>query len=376
MKSEETQIKGPRLEKPVRITDQIWPEGTMPVVSVFCITYNHVNFIRDAIEGFLMQETTFPVEIFIHDDASTDGTAEIVQEYAEKYPNLFWTVLQTENQWSTGNRKILFEHLAKQRGEYVAHCEGDDYWIAKDKLEKQVNILDNDLIISIVFNNAWCKYIESKHDYFLNKDIDKKRFNLLDIIERDWIMATSSLMHRKLELIPNILTSFAFAGDKLIQLFALMKGDAFYYDKVCSVYRIHSGGITSRWKESEKNNCKEITPNMLWMYFFLQFNFFPDSAKVYVDKLMRSYIKRIAAYVVKNEKLSLPFFLRDLKINVKKIINSSRPNFYDYKKDLNFFHFMDFIEKECVIFWIQIPKYRFRELIRPCLVILREWIRS
>ena len=376
MQSNEEKISTTRLEKPVRITEQVWPEGTLPLVSVFCITYNHRNFIREAIEGFLMQETTFSVEIFIHDDASTDGTAEIIKEYAEKYPQLFSTVLQTENQWSTGNRKILFEYLAKQRGEYIAHCEGDDCWIAKDKLEKQVEILDNDLSISIVFNNAWCKYIESKHDYFLNKDIDKNRFNLSDIIERDWIMATSSLTHRKLELIPNILTSFAYAGDKLIQLFALMKGDAFYYDKVCSVYRIHSGGITSRWKESEKNNCKEITPNMLWMYFFLKFNFFPDSAKVYVDKLMRSYIKRIAAYVVKNEKLSLPFFLRDLKINVKKIINSSRPNFYDYKKDLKYFHFMDIIEKECVIFWVQIPKYRFREWISPCLEILRKWIRS
>lgn len=141
MKSEEAQIKGPRLEKPVRITEQVWPEGTVPVVSVFCITYNHVNFIRDAIEGFLMQETTFPVEIFIHDDASTDGTAEIVREYAEKYPKLFWTVLQNENQWSRGNKKILADYSQKQRGEFIALCEGDDYWTKPHKLEKQLQFL-------------------------------------------------------------------------------------------------------------------------------------------------------------------------------------------------------------------------------------------
>ena len=111
MKSEETQINGPRLEKPVRISEQVWPDGTVPVVSIFCITYNHVNFIRDAIEGFLIQQTSFPVEIFIHDDASTDGTAEIVKKYAEKYPTLFWTVLQKENQWSKGNKRFLFKYL-------------------------------------------------------------------------------------------------------------------------------------------------------------------------------------------------------------------------------------------------------------------------
>jgi hypothetical protein len=76
------------LQKPVRIIEQVWAEGTVPLVSIWCITYNHANFIRDAIQGFLMQKTTFPVEIFIHDDASTDGTAEIIQEYSNKYSDI------------------------------------------------------------------------------------------------------------------------------------------------------------------------------------------------------------------------------------------------------------------------------------------------
>ena len=97
----------------------------MPVVTIRCITYNHHNFIRHAIEGFLMQETTFPVEIIIHDDASTDGTAEIVKEYAEKQPQLFRTILQKENQYSSGGwpkvRKMLFSMC---RGKFIALCEG------------------------------------------------------------------------------------------------------------------------------------------------------------------------------------------------------------------------------------------------------------
>ena len=118
----------PRLPRPLRITEQVWPVGALPVVTIRCITYNHVNFIRDAIDGFLMQETTFPVEIIIHDDASTDGTAEIVKDYADKHPQLFRTILQKENQYSKGNSKPFKDTYSMARGEFIAFCEGDDYW--------------------------------------------------------------------------------------------------------------------------------------------------------------------------------------------------------------------------------------------------------
>ncbi len=141
----------------------------MPLVSVFCITYNHVNLIRDAIEGFLKQETTFPVEIFIHDDASTDGTAEIVKQYAEKYPKLFWTVLQPENQWSKGNpNAYFFALMQKQRSEFIALCEGDDYWICKNKLEKQVEILKSDLSLVACCHQVKCHNLSQNPDTHVN----------------------------------------------------------------------------------------------------------------------------------------------------------------------------------------------------------------
>ena len=90
------------LEKPVRITDQIWPEGTGPALSVFSWVFNHANYIHQSIQSILNQETSFPVEIIIHDDASTDGTAKIILEYEKKYPQLFRNILQKDNQWSQG----------------------------------------------------------------------------------------------------------------------------------------------------------------------------------------------------------------------------------------------------------------------------------
>jgi len=105
--------------------------NTDPLVSICCLTYNHAPYIRDAIEGFLMQKTNFPVEILIHDDASTDGTADIIREYETRYPDIIKPIYQTENQYSKGV-KISWEYqFSRARGKYIALCEGDDYWTDK-----------------------------------------------------------------------------------------------------------------------------------------------------------------------------------------------------------------------------------------------------
>lgn len=118
-----------------------WNRGVgFPIVSIACIAYNHEAYIEDAIEGFLIQETDFPFEIVIHDDASTDKTAEIIKEYKKKYPSLIKIILQTENQYSKGVRP-LFSLIPNSIGEFIALCEGDDYWVDRKKLQKQVDAL-------------------------------------------------------------------------------------------------------------------------------------------------------------------------------------------------------------------------------------------
>lgn len=111
-------------------------------VSICCITYNHRDYIIDCIEGFLEQETDFRVEIVIHDDASTDGTAEIIRDYATKYPTIVRSILQTENQYSKGVNPYYAYVFQKARGEYLALCDGDDYWSDPLKLSRQVAVLD------------------------------------------------------------------------------------------------------------------------------------------------------------------------------------------------------------------------------------------
>lgn len=112
-----------------------------PLVSVIIITYNHEKYLRDSIEGCLEQKTDFPYEIIIHDDASTDGTTDIVREYAEKYPDLIIPILQKENQYSKGTKIIQSIIIPHSKGEYIAICEGDDYWCNPNKLERQIKFL-------------------------------------------------------------------------------------------------------------------------------------------------------------------------------------------------------------------------------------------
>ncbi len=111
-------------------------------VTVICLSYNMEKYIRQALDGFVMQRVNFPLEVIIHDDASTDASADIIREYAEQYPELFVPILQKENRYSA-NIPITSTYIyPKVRGKYIAICEGDDYWTDPLKLQKQYDFLE------------------------------------------------------------------------------------------------------------------------------------------------------------------------------------------------------------------------------------------
>lgn len=143
---------------------------TSILVTVCCLTYNHEKYIRDCLEGIVMQRVNFNYEILIHDDASTDNTQNIIKEYIQKYPNLFKAILQVDNQYSKGIsplRQILFP---KVRGKYIALCEGDDYWTDANKLQKQVDFLEVNQEYGLVYTDLDIKF-EDKNTF--NRDVFK-----------------------------------------------------------------------------------------------------------------------------------------------------------------------------------------------------------
>lgn len=247
--------KADRLPHPVRVTEQVWPEGTVPLVTIRCITYNHVNFIRDAIEGFLMQETTFRVEIFVHDDASTDGTADLVREYQAKYPQLIRAVLQTENQWSKGRE--VWRHASESflkivRGEFIAVCEGDDYWTDPLKLQKQVSLLESNPEASGSFHAASVISEGGEELEVRPARPVPMRLTFSDVVVRNHLL-TCSLVYR----CSAVLRSSSWAaglrmGDWPLQVNLARYGDLLGLDENLGCYRRHRGGVWTSMSKSEE----------------------------------------------------------------------------------------------------------------------------
>lgn len=316
-----------RLPAPLRITEQVWPEGTGPVVTIRCITYNHAKFIRDAIEGFLMQETTFPVEIFIHDDASSDGTADIVREYQTRHPQLFRVVLQPENQRSKGRDSWLelWERLNEAiRGEFIAICEGDDCWLAKDKLQKQVEILESSPDVSLVFHNAWVSHEESKNDYFQCQGFDKEAATLRDIIEREWFIPTASIVHRRSNKIMDRLMGFSFGGDLVLLLSAAAQGRVRYIDKVWSVYRKHGGGVSETVSQSLAVFHERLRINHVWIFTGLREELPQRDHDQSLDRRIAELLRGVARYKLEIE-ASASIKVSDVERYLEDCLEKERP---------------------------------------------------
>ena len=263
------------------------------LISVVCVTYNHEKFISQAIDSFLAQRTSFLFEIVIHDDASTDRTIEIINSYKKKYPDVIKVIHQSVNQFSEGNRvyPIAFNYC---KGEYFALCDGDDYWVSRDKLQIQVEALkkyaDVDLCFSRAFNllpSGKLKNFSSalKNLYFSDfanllsgkKRISQKKNSegdihipIEEIIERGGEYAhTGSLLIRSSALnnLPDFIKT-APVSDYYLQILTSVRGGAIYLNRSMSVYRKYSS--ESSWSTSmriyEKRKewfDKTIRTNML-----------------------------------------------------------------------------------------------------------------
>lgn len=131
-----------------------WGDKREPLLSIVCLAYNHAPFIRETLEGFLQQETDFPIEVIVHDDASTDSTAAIICDYAARYPHIIKPIYQQQNQYTLG---IPFSTklFARARGKYIAYCEGDDYWTDTRKLQTQVDFLENHRDYVMTYHDAF-----------------------------------------------------------------------------------------------------------------------------------------------------------------------------------------------------------------------------
>ncbi len=243
-------------------------EGT-PLVSIRCTVYNHEPFLRQCLDGFVMQQTTFPFEAIVHDDASTDGSAAIIREYAEKYPEIIKPIYETENQYSKhdGSLARIIDAAMHPASKYVAFCEGDDYWTDPQKLQKQVDLLETHPDCTIVF----CKVKTVTKDGELRSwtipcaesRIPLGELTLDDYMKEEyyysrWTFHTSTYCFRKSclelhnQLRKTLYRHFPF-GDQPLLLSCLFQGKGYYLPDFTGCYRTSSGGYMSNVFSAPEN---------------------------------------------------------------------------------------------------------------------------
>lgn len=218
------------------------PEDVIPLVSVCSIAYNQEAFLRETLNSILSQNTSFPYEIVIGEDCSTDNTRKICIEYQQKYPAKIRLLLPQKN---VGMIPNFFNSIKSCRGKYIAFCEGDDYWTDPHKLQKQVDFLESNSTYIGTFHRA----------HFLNERNGadtcypvwyKENVEFTDAV-REWLIPTNTLMFRNTNDFPfsHFENKLTYSGDRLMHLLLTDKGPIHYMHETMAVYRIHNAGATA-----------------------------------------------------------------------------------------------------------------------------------
>ena len=228
-------------------------------VSIICSTYNQEKYIRDALESFVRQKTNFVFEVLVHDDASTDGTVDIIKEYEHKYPEIIKPIYQEKNQYSQKISIIKTYQLPRAQGKYIAICEGDDYWIDDYKLQKQYDALESHPNINI----CTCRIKQILGDKF-KEDIAPSEKDIIFtpeevILGGGGFVGTNSIMLRKKEFMENILYQKVMMLDYFMQIIGSIPGGMLYLNECMGIYRLSAvGSWTVRMNNEPESKIRHL----------------------------------------------------------------------------------------------------------------------
>ena len=242
------------------------------LVAIKCLVYNHEPYLRDCLEGFVMQQTNFPFVAIVHDDASTDGSAGIIRKYTEKYPHIFKPIYETQNQYSKHDGtlyKIMNEAIDATGAKYVAMCEGDDYWTDPLKLQKQVDFLEANLEYSMCCNATKWLFSDNRiYDNFCNGHMIDDDLSTSEIIEGGGLYINLvSVIYRNVDFLDKYRKSNwwsrADVGDYPLCIALSLIGKIRYMSDVMCVYRFQHPGS---WTDCNKKvNIKHLWNEITWL---------------------------------------------------------------------------------------------------------------
>ena len=245
------------------------------MVSVWCRTYNHVNYIKDALDGLVSQQTDFIYKVIVFDDASTDGTSDIVRAYAEKYPEIIHAIIAKENIYHHPDTKKIIADIWKQHltGKYMAFCEGDDFWIDNNKLQMQVDYMETHPECTMHMHNAlWlnCRNgaMKAGNPYKGKDEWDITAEEL--IMQYNGYPSTASFLFKSEQINKPQFFAEVHASDYTTILYALATGSVHYSSRIMSVYRVFAAG--SYAVRMQQNNGLKICFYLRMLLFFFKYD--------------------------------------------------------------------------------------------------------
>lgn len=229
-----------------------------PLVSVVMITYGHEKFIEKAINGILMQECCFGIELIIANDCSPDNTDNVIQNIVKKHPRGNW-IKYVRHEKNIGMMPNFVYALKEAKSKYIALCEGDDYWCDSLKLQKQIDFLEvnSDFVMATHRVDELCDGKILSADWRWNKEsVD---YTLVDYLYQ-LFFHTSSVVYRNIDLPNYINNPKILQGDIAVFTYVLSKGKMHYFEDIMSVYRKHIGGVSNslQHKDYLKNMISKV----------------------------------------------------------------------------------------------------------------------
>lgn len=232
------------------------------LVAIKCLVYNHEPYLRDCFEGFVMQKTNFRFVAIVHDDYSTDHSADIIREYAEKYPDLIKPIFETENQWCKKDgslARIMDNRIDATGAKYIALCEGDDYWIDPLKLQKQVDFMESHPECSVTFHR--CKHLNTYTNQWSDDGLEKYIINneptVISIPQffKHWCTQPLTMIYRRSSYDTSIRAKYKHFWDMYFIYHLLSAGKGYLMPFVGGVHIIQAKGM-SGGLQSDVQRCE------------------------------------------------------------------------------------------------------------------------
>lgn len=281
---------------PSEIVDS-WSNGEI-IVSVICPAFQHEAFIKDALNGFLAQRTSFKFEVIVRDDCSTDRTAEIIKKYEDNYAGIVKGIYEPFNKWPSVKAAPVLRAAAK--GKYIAICEGDDYWIDEYKLQKQVEYLEAHSEVS--FLETHCVWVEGEK-----------------VIKASQAGGTRTVMHRNDVPIPEKYTRFIYFGDGYLKALMRERGEFAILNDVTAVWRKHPGGVFGSIVD---NDSRILNLHRSQSQAWIAQQFYDDGKTATANKYMAASLRKFFDIMSRKElfKVLFLFLFSPVKARVGRVL--------------------------------------------------------